>query len=210
MKRLTIFLLLALAGFGAGAAAWTLKKETAHLKIYTADVENSNFKAVKVECYVEATPSQVMAVLLDIDRQKDWVFNDKSSKMLKKVNDSELLYYSEVSVPWPCNNRDFISRLKVVQPAAGTIIIETHAEPAYLPEKAGLVRVKTSSARWVLTALPGKETRIEYTLQFDPGGGVPAWLTNMFITKGPSETFEKLPGRLLLPAYQNVHYAFIK
>jgi hypothetical protein len=33
---------------------------------------------------------------------------------------------------------------------------------------------------------------IVYFLEMDPGGSVPAWITNMFVAKGPYETFSNL------------------
>jgi hypothetical protein len=37
---------------------------------------------------------------------------------------------------------------------------------------------------------------IVYILEADPGGSVPAWMVNMFIDKGPFESFKKLSGLL--------------
>ena len=180
------------------------------MKIYTATEDNSNHKSVKVECTVTAKFAQVIAVLFDLDKQHEWVYNNKSSKLLKKVSDNELIYYSEVNVPWPGTNRDFIAHLKVTQPSQDVVSIESHSEPNFVPEKDGLVRVKSSHSNWKLMALGNSRVKIEYTIQFDPGGSVPAWLTNMFVTKGPFETFDKLQDRINMPAYQNAHFDFIK
>jgi len=211
MKKLFIAILCLAAYFPAGATTeWKLKKEAGDLKIYTAAIENSDYNAVRVSCTVKGTFSQVIAVLFDIDRQKEWVFNDKSSKLLKRVQSNELIYYSEVNVPWPCTNRDFIAHLKVDQPAANTVTIISHAEPAFIPEKSGIVRVKASSAQWTMTAIGNGQIKIDYVVQFNPAGSVPAWLTNMFVTKGPYETFSQLQNRMNMPAYKNAHFDFIK
>jgi len=211
MKKLFTAILCLAAYFHAGAVTeWKLKKESGALKIYTAAIENSDYKAVRVSCTVKGKFSQVIAVLFDIDRQKEWVFNDKSSKLLKRVQSNELIYYSEVNVPWPCTNRDFIAHLKVTQPSANTVTIASHAEPTFIPEKNGIVRVKASSAQWTMTAIGNGQIKIDYIVQFDPAGSVPAWLTNMFVTKGPYETFSQLQGRMNMPAYQKAHFDFIK
>jgi len=205
-----LFLLFSVFQNTGNATEWTLKKENNNLKIYTATVANSDYKSVKVECTVTAKFTQVIAALFDIDRQHEWVYNDKESKLLKQVSENELIYYSEVSVPWPCTNRDFIAHLKVTQSSPAVVSIASHAEPDFLPQKDGIVRVKSSSAQWTLTAIGNNQVKIDYIMQFDPSGSVPAWLTNMFVTKGPFETFDKLQSRINLPAYQNVHYDFIK
>jgi hypothetical protein len=138
------------------------------------------------------------------------VYNDKYSKLLKTVAPNELIYYSEVNVPWPCTNRDYIAHLKVTQAPTGAVTIASHAEPDYVPAKDGIVRVRSSNATWTMTAMGGGKIKIDYVLQFDPAGEVPAWLTNMFVTKGPFETFDQLQKRMDMPAYKNAHFDFIK
>jgi len=38
--------------------------------------------------------------------------------------------------------------------------------------------------------------QVRYFLNIDPGGAIPAWITNLFITKGPYETFVNLAKQL--------------
>jgi hypothetical protein len=211
MKLLITFLALALTCINAHAVeVWKLKKETGSIKIYTADLDRSDFKSVKVECTVKGTFSQVVAALFDINRHPEWVFNCKSAKLLRTVGGNEMIYYSEVDVPWPATNRDFIAHLKAQQIAPNVVTIESHAEPVYIPEQGGLVRVKQSKAEWRMTAIGNNTIKIDYVVQFDPSGSVPAWLTNMFVTKGPMETFEKLQGRVSMQVYKNARFDFIK
>jgi hypothetical protein len=41
--------------------------------------------------------------------------------------------------------------------------------------------------------MPTQQTvHINYILEADPGGDIPAWLSNEFVDKGPFETFKKL------------------
>lgn len=208
--RLIVTTLFILAAFAHSAAQdWKLKKEGKNLKVYTAEKAGSAFKSVRVECLVRGRSSQVVAVLFDLEQQKEWVFNDKYSYLLKQPKPNELFYYSEVSVPWPGTNRDFIAHMTVTQVAAGVVTIESHAEPDYVPEKDNLVRLKHSNSLWTMTAAGSGQTRIVYEIEFDPGGLVPAWIINMFVTKGPYETFSKLQQRMDMPQYKDANYDFI-
>ena len=135
--------------------------------------------------------------MLDTDKQHEWVYNNKRSTLLKKASDHELIFYSEVNVPWPCSNRDYIAHLTVSQQSAQVIAIESHAEPNFIPQKKGIVRIAFSHSHWIITTLGNGQLGIEYTVQFDPGGSAPAWITNMFVTKGPFETFKKLKARFV-------------
>lgn len=208
-KAIAMMLVLTACTYSGYAQDWVLKKGDDHLKIYTAAAQNCANKTVKVECTVNGKFPQVLAALLDVERQKEWVFNTKSSKLLKWVSSNEVVYYSEVSVPWPCTNRDFVAHLKITQPAPNVMLITSFADPGFVPEKDGVIRIRSSSAQWTMTET-GNTIKIEYVIQFDPGGIVPGWLTNMFVTKGPYETFAKLQSRMDRPEYRNAHYDFIK
>jgi hypothetical protein len=204
MKKAIIILLLVPGFLVTKATDWTLKKEDGNIKIYTASNNNTT---IKVESVVDATSTQVIAAFFDFERRKQWIYGNKSSKLLKKINDTEFVYYSEMSIPWPYSNRDFVAQVKISRTSPGVVVIDSHSEPEYIPEKDGLVRIKHSTAQMVLTSLGNNTTKIEYVIQLDTGGDIPGWLTNMCSTKGPYETFEKLPERLKY--YQNTHYALI-
>ena len=189
---------------------WKLRKDEDGVKVFTANTEHSNFKSVKVECTINARLSQLVAFLMDVDKQHDWVYGNKFTRLIKKIDANEMIFYSEVNVPWPCANRDYIAHIIVNQKTPQFVTIESHAEPDLLPQKEGKVRVRSSVAHWDVTALSKDLLRVVYTVQFDPSGSVPAWLTNIFVTKCPLQTFQKLKEEVNKPAYQNAYVDFIK
>lgn len=211
MHRLSCIVLLMHVSLMIHAqAVWELKKDKNGIRIYTAKQSNSNYKCLKVECLMEAKFSQIIAVLFDIDKHYEWVYNTKSSEICRKVSDSELIYHSQVNAPWPFSNRDLIAHLKVKERSPQMLTIESHAEPAYMPCKKNCIRIRASDSYWTITAVNNNSIKVEYVIQFDPGGTVPAWLINMFVTDGPYETFKKLKERVHSPDYRNVHYSFIR
>jgi START domain len=189
---------------------WVLKRDDDGIKVYTRNIVNSNFKSVKVECLVNVRMSSLVAFLLDIDKQRDWVFNSKSSMLLKKPASNEVVFYSEVSLPWPCTNRDYISHITITQPTPQQVLIDANAEPDLLPVQSGKVRIRTSVAHWEITPVTANQQKIVYSVQFDPAGSVPAWLVNMFVTKAPYQTFMKLREGAAKPEYRDAHLDFIK
>jgi hypothetical protein len=64
-----------------------------------------------------------------------------------------------------------------------------------------IVRIEKSSGEWLITPISKNEIRIEYVLQVDPGGDLPAWLINPFASKGLVETFKNLRKQLTKPQY---------
>jgi len=211
MRKTISILLFSLLSQGASAQHdWELKKDDDGIKVFTSNIPGSCFKAIKVECSIKATQSQLVAYLLDINRQHDWVYGNKSSTLIKKVAPNEEIFYSEVSVPWPCTNRDYIAHFTINQVSPQLMTIDSRAEPDLLPLKEGRVRVKSSVAHWEVSTINNDLLNIVYTVQFDPGGAVPAWLTNMFVTKGPWGTFQKLREGVCKCASQYAHVDFIK
>lgn len=213
MLRITPFLALILtcAIGNAQHLNWKQKSSKDSINVYTAEVPGSRVNAIRVVSNVPATMSALIAVMLDIDATGEWVYSTKSVKVLKQVSVSEVYYHSELSFPWPASNRDFIAHISVVQdPVSKITTLEAINVPDMLPVKPGIVRVSQSIAKWTFTPLSKNLIRVEYFLQCDPGGSLPAWLINMFATKGPSESFKKLRSQLQKPVYKQAHFSFIK
>ena len=209
--KLTFLLLLVInTAFAQSDENWVLKHNNDGVKIYTSKVPNSKINAIKVDCHFDVPVSRLVAVLMDVKNSEDWLYHTSSNYIIKQVSPSELYYYSMVEVPWPVSNRDFIAHIKVSQDAVTKVItVDAPCIPDMVPRKPGVVRVADSKGKWVLTPVGKNKVHVLYTLHADPGGSIPAWLSNMFATKGPTESFQKLKLQLQKPAYKNVKLAYI-
>jgi hypothetical protein len=205
----SLALLFSLISFGQDT--WTLKTNKDGIAIYTKTIENSNYKGIRVKCSLPATLSQFVAVIMDVNTATEWLYSTKSSTLLKQISPAEVYYYSEVGLPWPLSNRDFVCHLTARQdPRTKVVTIDGPVVPDYVPQKEGIVRVTHSSGKWIITPAENNTVNIEYTLEADPGGSIPAWLVNLFVTKGPMESFKKLKDQINKPQYTKAQYAFIK
>lgn len=183
---------------------WKLKTDNEGIKVYTSPVLNSKVKALKVECNFQATLSQLVNVLMDVKTCTEWVYHTKSITLLKQVSPTDLYYYSEVSLPWPAENRDFVAHLTVTQdPQTHVVTIDGPAVPGMVPLKDGIVRIQQSKGKWVITPVDKEEVKVEYTLQVDPAGAIPSWLVNMVSSEGPMQSFKALKQQLKKPVYKN-------
>lgn len=209
-KFTVIFLLFANCTVAQNAANWVLKSNSDGIKIFTGDVADSKIKAIKVECEVDATLSQVVADLMDTKGSEEWLYHTSSNYIVKQVSPSELYYYSLVEMPWPVSDRDFIAHLIVSQnPVTKVVTIDAPCVPNMVPAKPKVVRIANSQGKWILSPSGKDRVKILYTLHADPGGIIPAWLTNMFVTQGPSESFKKFKVHLQKPAYRNAKLDYI-
>ena len=212
MKKMIILLVAGCTfTFVHAEPTWELKKDKEGIKVYTANVPNSNIKAIKVACTIDAKLSQLTALLLDMKAHEEWVYNTKVSYLVKQLSANHLLYYSEVSLPWPLTNRDVVVEMNISQqPATKILYITAKSADNIVPVKQDKVRVPMSDVNWIVTPIGNNKLSVEYVAEADPGGSVPAWLVNAFSTKGPFETFKKLRELVTASVYQHAQYDFIK
>ncbi len=189
---------------------WKLKSDKDNIKTYSKKVSDTRINAVKIESVFPGTVSQFVSVLLDVDSYDNWIYNSKSTKLVKQVSAAEMYYYSEVGFPWPTTNRDFVSHVVITQdPRTKVARVSAKNVSGLVPVKPNLVRIEKSSGDWLITPLNKNEVKIEYILQVDPGGDLPAWLINPFASKGLVETFKNLRKQLAKSQYSSARPAFI-
>jgi hypothetical protein len=178
-------------------AQWSLVKDKDGIKVYTSDTGTSSIKSVKTVATVKGTCQKLIALFRDIEKQTQWVYAAKQAILIKKVADNELLYYVETALPWPTKNRDAAVRMIIEEnPAGDKVKISTIGEPSAIPLKNGKVRVAQFKGIWEAEAREDGNIHIEYRLDLDPGGNLPAGVVNLFVAKGPYESFVNL-SRLL-------------
>ncbi|HEY0244139.1 MAG TPA: START domain-containing protein, partial [Mucilaginibacter sp.] len=188
MRKLSLILVLIIWRLSPALAqaAWKLNTDKDGIKVYTSFIPDSKIKAVKVEGTFNATPAQLVALLMDVNTAADWLYHTKISTLVKQVSPTEIYYYSEVNLPWPVQNRDFVAHLIVSQdPDSKVVTIEGPTVTGLVPQKQGIVRITDASGKWVITPTGNNQIKVDYSIHLDPGGSLPAWLVNMFAAEGP-------------------------
>lgn len=193
LKIFLSFLLVAILTNVFSQTQWELTKDKNGIKVYTSKDATSKFKDIKVEASVQGTIQKLSSILMNVGKTTGWVYATKESYIIKKISDNEILYYSETALPWPVNNRDIPIKM-VLKPDAKTNSLKVYADgvPNAISEKKGIVRIPYFNAFWDVKSDGKNNLKITYIVKMDPGGSVPASVTNMFITKGPFETFSNL------------------
>lgn len=203
-------LLLLPADLSFAQDGWKLSNTKNDIRIYTRPVANSKIKAIKVECSLPVRPSQLVYVIMDIDHGSEWVYHGKDARILKRVSPSELYYYSEVVVPWPCENREYVAHIITTQnPKTKVITVDAPCILGMVPARPHIVRITHSIGKWTINPMENGVIKVSYELEVDPAGSVPAWLVNLFATQGPMETFEGLKVQLQKKEYRDVKLPFI-
>ena len=176
---------------------WKLEKDKDGIKVFTSNVAQSSFKAVKVECNFSGNYAKLIAVLSNVSQFKEWVFHNKSAVLLKQTSPHDLIYYAETSMPFPLSNRDVVIHLNIRTDSLPKFLLisGTHVT-GMVPNIPTKVRVPKFASIWKITMPSATTLHIEYVVELDPGGSIPTWAVNMMAEKGPFGSFSKLGERL--------------
>ncbi|MES2331682.1 MAG: START domain-containing protein [Bacteroidota bacterium] len=210
-KRIFFLLFLFAICLTCGAQdPWILKSDKDNIKTFNKPLADSKLNAVKVEAVFAGSLSQFVSVLQDVGSYDKWVYGSRSTRLLKEMSPSELFYYSEVNFPWPATNRDFVSHVVISQDLqTHTVHVNAKNVPGWVSSQPKIVRIERSSGEWTITPIAKGRIKVEYVLQVDPGGDLPAWIINSFSSKGLVETFKNLREWIKKPAYVNARPVFI-
>ena len=186
---ITSVLFLSLTSFYT--STWELQKNDSGIKVYTRKEGGSDVKSVRITTSLDVSLNAIVSLLSDIPSFNEWVYNCKGAKVLKGVSNTELYRYQITTAPWPVENRDLITHVRISQDASKTVSITGIAVPDMIPVNKDMVRVRKMAESWKLIPKPGKKVDIEYEIVTDPGGNVPSSVMNAFIVDGPFESVKK-------------------
>ena len=189
----------------------SLRKDDEGVLVYLCDNERSNFKTIIVELEVPATLSQYAAQVLDVDNYSSWQYRVSKQHVLKQVSKTELFYYSEVSAPWPAENRDYVFHLRMEQDSLSKVIkLWLSCVPDYIPEKDGIIRVPFAESLLTVTPITATTVSVRYELDIDPGGELPAWLVNMFGANAPWNSYNDFRKQIIAQGLLRKEVDFIQ
>lgn len=189
--------LLAITKLASAQNECELKKDKDNIKVYSCKTKDSKFKTVRAEFQLNASIDEYIAVVTDVKNYKEWHYRVVNPRLLQIVSSTELIYYTQISAPWPVSNRDLILRQKLelnTTTKALTVTLESIAD--YLPTVNKVVRVPASYSKMTITPIENSKLKVEYFIRVDPGGQMPAWVVNLVSTQAPYETFKNLMDRL--------------
>jgi len=195
IKRIHFILfLISSSCYTYSQSGWVLRKEKDGIFVYDLKSDTSKFNSIKVETELAGRVEDLVSILMDIANHDKWAYGTKSATVLKRISDKEIIFYKELNSPaLMVSDRDMVIRMKIIpNQASKSTHVESIALPDFIPTKEKFVRVPISNEKWIITPLTNQRIKINYFLQIDPGGALPPLLVNLFVTKGPYETFTNL------------------
>lgn len=191
-------LFLAFTAHSFAQSAWDLKKEENGILIYTRSAKDSKYKELKAVFDLPGTYDQLRYILNDVNNYKTWVYSTVSSHLVQRKSETEIVYYSRISAPWPVSNRDFYSDTRIWIDSVNHQMRLSSRSIDQFPLTEHIVRIAFLRSEWIITAPSPGTLHVVYTLSWDPGGDIPAFLANAFSPTGPLQSFTQLKRKMAL------------
>lgn len=185
------------------ANGWELAKKSDGIEVFTRLPKDSDFKAFYAVTHLKAPLRQLVAMGLHIGTQTDWIQDCEKSELLKHISDNQYYAYYVTYAPWPVENRDYVLHAEVTRDS------KSHAVTIHFRAVNGIKKPTSDNVRaakvvgfWRFTPERDQQVKVEYQVEANPGGWVPAWLANSFVVNQPFETLQKMRRHMNDPVYK--------
>lgn len=172
---------------------WELKKDDGNIQVYTRKLDSTKINEFKAVLIAETTVEHALSVLTDGNGLNHWTYKTPQSKELEKISDTEFVFWMRNDFPWPINDRDHISRVKLNKLNNKVYQIDILVEDSvvYKAEK-NVVRMDLFKGHWRIQELDHDTVLIIQQMYGDPKGALPAWIVNSMMVTFPYHSFENL------------------
>ena len=198
---LRAFALLALGAtlaFPTQAATWEVIAEREGIIVSRRQVEGRAFPQLRAVGELPGTPYEILAVLLDVPAHVKWLPDCIESKTLRHVDAWRYIIYTRTDAPWPVSDRESVIENEVIflePPRKVKVTFEALPAPEVARAR-GTVRMKSVNGAYSIEAIDERRSLVQYELDADPAGALPAWLVTYQSTRNPFQTLAGLRARL--------------
>lgn len=187
----SVFLALtALAATPAWADGWRKLSNDDGILVETRDVPDQEMPDVRGTMVMKGEFYEICALIEDVDHTCDWAKRCLGSRIIKRISDAEMIFYSRTTAPWPVQDRDAVLHAIATGLDRGedaTMKFESISTPLGPPVN-GVVRMPVLKGHYRITRLDDATTKLEFTVHADIGGWIPGWLSKSLSKSIPFDT----------------------
>jgi hypothetical protein len=179
----------AIPGF-AQASDWEIIAESDGIIVSRRPVQGRGFPQLRAVGEVPGTPYEVLAVLLDVSTHVRWLPDCVESRSLREPDTWRYIIYTRTDAPWPVSDREAIIENEVIfvdPPSKVKLTFEAIAAPE-VPHARGTIRMRSVKGYYSIEAIDARRSLVQYEIDADPAGALPAWLIAMQSTRNPYQT----------------------
>ena len=182
---------------------WRLITERQGTKVYNRPWPGSPVPEALAYTSIGVPPARLYAVVTDYDHFSGFIPYVSSSRILRQEGGIRLVH-QHMHFPGPLADRYYtIASRALVRPRENSFRVEWRL----VPESSGTssdeegVVPSAFSGFWELTPNGnGTTTQAVYSIHFDPGGALPAWLATLAMNRYLPEVMDAIRVRALQPA----------
>jgi carbon monoxide dehydrogenase subunit G len=194
MRSTTLIALMVIVGwtptFAVAGPSWQEVTKDDGIVVTQRNVPGRGFPTFRGVGDVNGSLYDVLAVLSDTPRFKQWMNRCAVAQRLRKVSETEYIIYMRTDAPWPVSDRDAVYHSKVHVDAKRKVVnIRFKAVVTRLKGPVdGVVRMTKLQGHYRLTALGASKTRVDYQVDADPAGSLPGWIARLATKRLPLKT----------------------
>lgn len=183
----------------SGGDGWRTLYREEGIVVSTREEPGVDLPGMRGETRINVGLQQVLAVVLDQRRSTEWAQGADETRVLRGTPNGSQFIYARSHQPWPVRDRDLIMlrKVQVLEPAKA-YRVHLVCVPDELPVVEDVVRVRRCETSFTLRALDATHTHIDYRVQADPGGKIPAWMVRRASRSIPLDTLVALGKQLEL------------
>lgn len=181
---------------------WHLVTEWQGIQVYNRPWPGSPIPEALARTIIGVPPENLYAVITDYDHFTDFIPYVTRSRILRREGDT-CQVRQHLHFPGPLADRHYTIASTQSRPPEAKFRVAWHIVPeisTVSPDAEG-VTPSAFSGSWELTPSGnGTATEAEYSIHFEPGGAVPAWLATLAMNRYVPKVVEAVRARALRPA----------
>lgn len=188
-----VSLLSTVSSLFAQSPEWSESKRKKGIQVLTRPFIGSNLDEFLGRTEVDASISQVVALLTDPASCKNLYHQCKELTVLSGTEKKSIVYLRN-GAPWPVNDRDLIMDRGFEQndKSLATVMKIKRLDSNARPVPSGVTRMENFEGVWRIIPQTNGKLKIEYQAHFEPGGSVPQSVINLVLTDTPYESLLNL------------------
>lgn len=172
---------------------WQVKKNKDGIVAYTAHIESSANLAYRGETVMSGvTLDKMISIMRDVPGMSKWLHTCYQPRILKEEEGLSRIIHMRNSTPtFLVGERDLVLRQTITRTSEKSAKIRLTGLPNEIPSEKGFVRIPYFDGEWTFDETE-QGLKVIYSGRIDPGGALPAIVTNAMVIDTPFETLRKL------------------
>ncbi len=191
---LALLLLLPSTLLAADARQWKMVSDRDGIQVYSAHTDDARIKTFRGITVIELDDFYTPIAVLDNDEYLTrWLYMIHDLHEIGRRSPVDRDYYVLTKLPWPVADRDAGLLFTVAQdPQTHEIQIVFTARDGIVPRTDKYIRIPEMIGHFNVLPVGGKKVQLNFEVQIDLGGYIPAFLVNFILKDIPYVSLQRL------------------